>query len=279
MLIRKIYSTLLLFFFITNCIAQELPKSDTTKAIESADLLMISIIYTTNNLKTKNYEYDRIPALLSDISYFNKHGFTGSFNYTNYYRASQNTYEAEIQLGYQKTFFSDLTLSTHYARRQFVGDTTYEGLAQKNTLALNATYSWKFIDLQISNSYLNGKSNNYFLDLDLGVSVDFDQVFSKKDFILFNPTISTTFGTDYWIFQNLNPNYEQAVRRYLSRNNFNSHQFEYQGISLFIPIIYNIGNVGFMLNWYYSWPSAKLAKLNWKDQSGVLFSVYYTPKL
>ncbi len=279
MLLRKIYSTLLLFFFITHSIAQELPQSDTINTTEVTDLLMLSISYTSNNMKTKNYEYNRIPAFLTDINFFSKYGFTSSLNYTNYHNAAQYTYEAEIQIGYQKIFFTDFTLSTYYARRKFVGDTTYEGLAQKNTLALSAAYNWKFLDLQITNSYLNGKSDNYFLDLDLGISIDFDNVFSKKDFILFNPTVSTTFGTDHWVFQNLNPNYERIVIKYLERNNFKAHQFEYQSISLFIPIIYNIGNMGFMFNWFYSWPSAKLAKLSWDEQSGVLFSVYYTPNL
>jgi len=279
MQLQKIYSTLLLFTIIIQGIAQELPNSDTLNTTKSTDLLMLSFSYTSNNMKTKNYEYDRIPALLGDISYFNKHGFTGSLNYSNYFKSPKNTYETEIQLGYQKTIFTDLTLSTYYGYRKFVGDTTYEGLAQKNTFALNASYTWEFFDLQISNSYLNGKSNNYFLDLDLGISLDFDQVFSKKDFILFNPTLSATFGTDYWVFQNLNPSYEQIVIRYLERHGFQAHQFEYQNISLFIPIVYNIGNMGFMLNWFYSWPSAKLAKLSWEDQSGIMFSIYYTPNI
>lgn len=277
MVLRKIYFFLLLLFFITHSFAQEIQKPDSLQKSELENLLMFSISYTSNNMKTKNYEYDRIPALLTDINYFHKNGLTASVNYTNYYNAPQNTYEAEIQLGYQKNLFPNLLLSTHYARRTFVGDTTYEGLAQKNTLVLNATYNWKFLDIQISNSYLNGKSDNYFLDLDLSASLDFDNIFTENDFLLFNPTLSVTFGTDYWVFQDLNSFSERIVVNYLNRYNFNSHQFEYQSISIFVPIIYNIGNMGFMLNWYYSWPSAKLAKLSWEDQSGIMFTVYYTP--
>lgn len=279
MILRKIYSALLLLFIITQSIAQEFTESDTTNTVESTNLLMFSFSYTSNNMKTKNYEYDRIPALLTDINYFHKNGFTTSINYTNYFNAPQNTYEAEIQLGYQKNLFPNLLLSTHYARRTFVGDTTYEGLAQKNTLALDASYTWKFLDLQVSNSYLNGKSDNYFLDLDLSLSLDFDNLFTENDFLLFNPTLSATFGTDSWVFQNLSPNYERIVIRYLDRHHFKSQQFEYQSISIFVPVIYNIGNMGFMLNWYYSWPSAKLAKLSWENQSGIMFSVYFTPNI
>ena len=279
MALRKIYSTLLVLCTITQSIAQEIPQSDSLQVLEDTDLLMLSFSYTSNNMKTKNYEYNRIPALLTDINYFHKKGFTASVNYTNYYNAPQNTYEAEIQLGYQKNISPNILLSTYYARRKFIGDTTYEGLAQKNTLALNANYNWKFIDMQISNSYLNGKSDNYFLDLDLSASLDFDNIFSENDFLLFNPTLSATFGTDYWVFQNLSPFAERIVINYLERNNFKSHQFEYQSLSIFIPIIYNIGNMGFMLNWYYNWPSAKLAKLSWEDQSGIMFSVYYTPNI
>lgn len=279
MALRKIYSTLILLFIITQSIAQGFSESDSTNKPESTNLLMFSFSYTSNNMKTKNYEYDRIPALLTDINYFHKNGLTGSLNYTNYHRADQNTYETEIQLGYQKNIFPNLILNTYYARRVFSGDTTFEGLAQKNTLGLNATYNWKFLDMQISNSYLNGKSDNYFLDLDLSLSLDFDNIFTKNDFILFNPTLSITFGTDYWVFQNLSPNYERIVVHYLERHDFESHLFEHQSINLFIPVVYNIGNMGFMLNWYYSWPSAKLAKLSWEEQSGVMFSVYYTPNI
>jgi len=279
MAMPKIYTTLLLLLILAQGFAQEIPKSDSLQNPEIENLLMFSISYTSNNMKTKNYEYDRIPALLTDIYFYHETGLTASLNYTNYHRANKNTYETEIQLGYQKNLLPNLVLNSYYARRNFVGDTTYEGLAQKNTLALNATYTWKFLDLQVSNSYLNGKSNNYFLDLDLSASLDFDQVFSENDFLLFNPTLSATFGTDYWVFQNLSPTYEHIVTNYLSRNNFNSHRFEYQSISVFFPLVYNINNVGFMFNFYYSWPSAKLSKLNWENQSGVLFSIFYTPNI
>lgn len=276
---RTIYSIIFLFFFLSPSIAQVSIEPDSIILSKPSDLLMFSLSYTSNNLKTKNYEYDRIPAFLADLNFFGKYGFIASLNYTNYFKASENTYEAEAKIGYQKTLFADFTVSSHYARREFVGDTTYEGLAQKNTLGLDIAYTWKFLDLQISNSYLNGKSNNYFLDMDLGISLDFDNILSKNDFVLFNPTISATFGTDNWVFQNLRPNFEHAVVNYLARHNFKSHQFEYQSINLFVPLVYNIGNIGFMINWYYSWPSAKLTALSWKDQSGVLFSVFYTPKL
>lgn len=279
MLLHKIFSTLLLLSILTQSIAQEIPQPDSLQASENSDLLMLSFSYTSNNMKTKNYEYDRIPALLTDINFFHKSGFTASVNYTNYYRADKNTHEGEIQIGYQTDILPNLLLSSYYARRTFVGDTTYEGLAQKNTLALNASYSLKFLDFQVSNSFLNGKSNNYFLDLDLSASVDFDNLFTKNDFLLFSPTISTTFGTDYWVFQNLKPLYERIVIAYLKLNNFDSHRFEFQSVSIFMPIIYNVGDFGFMFNWFYSWPSAKLAKLSWDEQSGILFSVYYTPKL
>ncbi|MBN1651224.1 MAG: hypothetical protein JW857_07840 [Bacteroidales bacterium] len=269
--------TLVLLLFIFQSKAQESTVSDSANLYEPTNLLMLSISYTSNNMKTKNYEYDRIPALLMDIHYFNKKGFTGVINYANYYNALQNTYEAEFQIGYQKELLTDFTISSHYTRRAFVGDTTYEGLAQKNTLDLALAYSWKFIDFEASNSYLNGKSNNYFLDLDLGLSFDIDHLLFKNDFLLINPTISATFGTDYWVYQNLKPKFERAVINYLSNHGFKSQRFEYQNISVFIPVVYSVGNVGFMFNWFYSWPSAKLAQLSWKDQTGVLFSVFFTP--
>lgn len=268
---------LLLFMFQSN--AQELTEADTITRIEPTNLLMLSLSYTSNNMKTKNYEYDRIPAYLIDINYFHKKGFTGALHYTNYYNASQNTYEAEVQIGYQKELLTNFTVSSHYARREFVGDTTYEGLAQKNTLDLAFAYTWKFVDLQATNSYLNGKSNNYFLDLDLGLSFDIDHLLFKNDFLLINPTISATFGTDFWVYQNLTTNFERAVTHYLTNHGFKSQRFEYQNISVFIPVVYSVGNVGFMLNWFYSWPSAKLAQLSWKDQTGIMFSVFYTPNI
>ena len=251
----------------------------TEKITDPSDLLMFSVSYTSNNANTKNYEYDRIPAILSDFYYLNKSGITTSINYTKYYKAAVNTYETEIQLGYQKEIVPKLTLETHYGRRFFKGDTTYEGLAQKNTLSLNAAYNWKLFDFQVSNSYLNGKSDNYFLDLDLSLSLDFDNVFSKNDFLLFSPTISIGFGTDYWVYQNLRPAYERIVVNYLARNNFKAYLFEYQSLSLFFPLIYNYRNVGIIVNWFYNWPSAKLNALSWEEQSGLLFSLYYTPKL
>jgi hypothetical protein len=240
---------------------------------------MFSLGYTSNNIKTKNYEYDRIPALLADVNYFSKHGLTTSVNYTKYVTAPKNTYETNLQFGYQKTFFSDLNLQVFYERRFFSGDTTYEGLAQNNTLGINADYSWKKIDFQVSNSFLNGKSNNYFLDLDLSLSLDFDHLLFKNDILLFTPTISSTFGTDDWIYQNLSPFARRIVQHYLLRNQFKTNNFTYQGLNIFLPLVYSLGDFGMLFNWYYSWPSAKLTKLSWKNQSGFSLTLFYTPKL
>lgn len=275
----KSFVTLVLLLFVFQSKAQELTAADSVNSYEPTNLLMFSMSYTSNNMKTKNYEYDRIPALLMDVNYFSKKGFTGAINYANYYNALQNTYEAEFQIGYQKEVFSNFTINAHYARREFVGDTTYEGLAQKNTLDLAFAYTWKFVDLEATNSYLNGKSDNYFLDLDLSLSFDIDHLLFKNDFLLVNPTLSATFGTDYWVYQNLTPKFENAVIHYLNNHGFESKRFEYQNISVFIPVVYSVGNFGFMFNWFYSWPSAKLAQLSWKDQTGVLVSVFFTPNI
>lgn len=273
---RKLIITTLFLYILSQGQAQEAAVLDTIQT-EDPSLLMLSLSYTSNNINTKNYEYNRIPALLLDANYFHKNGFTSALNYTNYYHAAENTYEAEIQIGYQKNILPNLLLDTYYARRKFVGDTTYSGLAQKNTLAFNAAYTWKWLDFQVSNSYMNGKSNNYFLDLDVSASIEFENIFSKNDFILINPTISSTFGTDYWVFQDLDAAHSYIVMHFLDRHSFKSQRFEYQSLSVFVPILYNIGNMGIMLNYFYNWPSAKLASLSWANQSGVMLTLYYTP--
>ncbi len=277
---NRLYSLVFFLLLFTQVQSQETTESDSIQRAEAtSNLLMLSLGYTSNNIKTKNYEYDRIPALLFDVNYFSKHGLTTSVNYTKYVTAPKNTYENNLQLGYQKTVFSRLNLQAFYERRIFSGDTTYEGLAQNNTIGFNADYNWKMIDFQVSNSFLNGKSNNYFLDLDLSLSLDFDHLLFKNDFLLFTPTLSSTFGTDNWIYQNLGPFATQIVQHYLIRNQFKTNNFAYQGLNIFLPLVYTLGDLGILFNWYYSWPSAKLTKLSWKNQSGFSLTLFYTPKL
>ena len=241
-----------------------------------SSLLFLGLSYASNNMKNQNFSETELPSITGDVSYYHKNGFYSTFVYTNYIEADA-TYETELQLGYEHSFFDMLSLDFYYGWHQFQGDTDYESLNYDHTLNLTSTLLYEFLQFSVDQSVTFGNSDNFFLDLDAGFSIDLENIIFQDDLLNFGPFVSFSFGTDYWIYDPMSDHHKRTVINFLNRRNFNTSTFEFQSTNFYLPIIYTTGNVSFAFSWLYSIPSEKFKTLNWDDQYAVMLSFIYSP--
>ncbi len=286
-LTNKLSILVLLFLIPGSLIAQSIINdtidtnvSDSSETSIDFDLLMIGLSYNNNNIKYKNLDNNiKMPIYGADISYYHKSGIWTSINYSDYYNANISTNEIELQLGFQKTLLEFIDLDFNYGYHNFKGDPVYEGISYQHSLNGSLGFNTKYISFTADAYSMHGLANNYFTDFGASFNVDINDLFFKNDFLLFNPGISTSFGTDGWIFEDLTPAQGWGKKRYLSQRGYTTEKFDYLSLVFTVPIIYSYKNISLSYSWFYSMPSNKLKAINWEDQSGFMISVLYTPIL
>lgn len=275
------FTTILAFCsFLVN--AQDLSANtvqDTIEIEENTNLLFASVSFVSNSTKNQNFKDTKIPTVIGDLTFYHHNGIYASTVYSNYINAPTNTYEAELQLGYQKSFWDLLNLDFYYGYRYFNGDDTYESIDYSHILSFSSNIEIRFLTFNINNYMFLGNSSNYFLDLDAGISYDFENLILKNDFLNLNPSFSVSYGTDFWIYDNMTDRHMHTVHNFLNNLNQATNTFEYQSVNFFFPIIYNINNYSIAFSWMYSIPSQKFKLLNWDDQTAFMISFIYSPNL
>lgn len=260
----------------TQTISDSIPESINEDL--NFNMMFIGLSYTSNNTKNQNFKDTNIPSLIGDLTFYHHSGFWTSFTYTNYID-EKSTYDTELQLGYQRNIFEGFDLDFYYAWRNFSGNEEYQSIDFKHTVNLLSTYEYKIFALNIDNYITFGSSHNYFLDADIGLNLDFENLIIKEDLFNFSPAFSISYGTDYWIYDNMRPMHKTNVLNFLHHNSHITNTFEYQSINFYIPIIYTINNYSISISWMYSIPSKKFKLLNWDDQSAFLISFIFSPNI
>ena len=251
---------------------------DSSQTSIDFDMLMIGFSYNNNNIKYKNLDKGiKMPTYGADISFYHKSGIWASINYMDYYNADISTYETELQLGFQKTLFEFMDLDFNYGYHHFEGDPVYEGISYQHTLNGLLSINSKYVSFNADAYSMHGLTDNYFTDFGISLNVDLDDLIFKNDFFLFNPGISTSFGTDGWIFEDFTPTQGRGKKYYLNQRGYTTDKFDYLNLVFNIPIIYCYNNISFSFSWFYSIPSKKLKAISWEDESGFMISLIYSP--
>ena len=293
---------LLLVIIEPNCIIGQNTKtdtlqiSDTTKCVgEEFSFVMLDVSYTNNKVDSKDQTNEPIPVLFTDISYFHKSGIWTGLMFSDYLSADSLSYDFDFQLGFQKYLFNDLfDFDINYTYHKYYGESSFEGIKYKHALNASTGLTYEFIYLYADgNFYLDNE--NYFTDFGLSLTNDLDKIFFKNDYLFIQPTLSVTYGTDYWLYDIYKPyveNYlipilrfrgynvdnlssEDITEQYLRNNGLSTNTYSYQGVDLFIPVTYGISNVSLMFCWMYYIPSDKLKAFSMRNQSGYFISLSF----
>ena len=276
----------ILLFTLIPFYASSQNENDTIANINSTEdddfsFIMINASYTNNNLEylvnltDETYETAKIPTLFTNLSYVNKTGLYIGGSYANYFNAKTQTFEYDIEAGFQKYFDNGLDIDLYYSKHEFSGDTLLGGINYDHSLNFSSGVDAGKLYLSVDFSYLLATKNNYFLDINLSRFIQVDKVLFKNDVLLINPSISLTFGTDYWIYDDMTLLERRSIWADLRLYGYSSNSFSYEGFDIFIPVSYGINNTYLSLSWMYRIPADKYKHLGWENQSGFMLSLTY----
>ena len=259
--------------------AQTADSLATSNASEENDTLynffMFDVGYSSNSQLDQNQSQTKIPSLTANMAWFHHTGIYTGLYYYNYYEAENHSYDLDLLLGYSKTFKDFLDISTYYDWHHYSGDTTYQGMNYQHTISASIGINPGPFNIYADNYYMLGSTNNYFLNVGVGLPLYFDNALFKNCFFMTQPSISASFGTDYWIYDGMTELDKQAQQAFLESEGYSIDDFGYTGIDIFIPITYGYKNFSVSLSWIYSIPSGEYKALGWSSQSGIMVSLTY----
>ncbi len=231
--------------------------------------------FTNNNLQYLTGVSEKIPTLFSDVLFIHKSGCYAGSNFSNYFGDTLQSFEYELQAGYQKYFNNGFDIDISYAWHRFSGNTLLEGLNYDHALSMLLGYEINNFYLSPDISYMIGNSNNLFFNMDISRFITVENIFTSNDVFLANPTISFSLGTDHWIYEDLDDTEKNEWFNYLDQAGYAYETFAYQSLNLSLPVSYGIKNIFVTASWLYRIPGAKFKYLGWKARSGFMVSATY----
>ena len=271
--LRILLSGIILLTPVTVSSAQE--GSDTTE-VKTPGFLLASAGFTTNRANPRFPNAIRRPAALTTLSYYHSSGLYASADYYKYFESSQSTWESEITAGFSKTWLDQFNLDASYGYHYFKGDSIFEGIPYRHAFGLSGAWAPDNFTLAVDQNLLLGGEKNYFLDLSLSYDIQFNKVLHPEGSLTFSPTITTSFGTTYWIPAMAYKYWKHKYGNGKMPPHFEPRrEFEYQNLSLILPIQYSIGSFTVSAAGFWSKPSRELRLQQWTNQSGFLVSFTY----
>lgn len=250
-------------------------EPDSSALAQQPSFMLTSLSYTSNNNNTRLTNAIRMPALMANMSYYSNTGLRVAGDYFKYLAPDSNTYEVELRIGYEKSFNDKFEIDFSYTNRIFRGDLAYEGISYKHALALSGSYLLKGFTASLDNTFMIGPTNNYFFDLSLSYDFKFDGFIFKSGYLVVSPTLTGSSGTNFWIPATIDNVWGNQQNGYHNGQYVPKRKFDYQNISLILPLQYSLGKFTLSGGWFYTIPSRTLKKQNWTNQSGFLVSLTY----
>jgi hypothetical protein len=270
---RNLLASILLLLLPAALLGQV--KNSSAGVTKDPGFLLTSLSYTSNNNNTRLTNAIKMPALMANVSYYSGFGLYASGDYFKYLAPETNTYEFEFRIGYEKNFNDKFDLDFSYTNRHFKGDQAYEGIAYNHALALSGDYRLGNFTATLDNNFMIGTTKNYFLDLSLTYDFKFDKFRLKSGYLVFSPTFTGSFGTTYWIPGTIDNTWGHHHGGNHMGDYVPPRNFDYQNVSLILPLQYTLGSFTLSGGWFYAIPSKTLKALEWTNQSGFLISLNY----
>jgi hypothetical protein len=264
-------TSILLFPFILN--AQEV--SDSAQTGSQPGFLLASFGYSSNHNVAGIANAIKRPALMGSVAAYTKWGVWGSATYSNYLSALNPTWEGEAEIGYEKTWKDQFDLDVSYGYRLFRGDSIFVGIPYNHSFEVSGAWRPKNFTLSLDNSLFLGREPNYFLDLSLSYDFMFENLIFRNSQLVISPTAALSFGTTYWIPHMIDHIWGDHGPGNPPKPFKPKKDFEYQNISLILPVQYSLGSFTLSAAGFYAIPNSELKGQRWTNQSGFLVSLSY----
>ncbi len=241
---------------------------------ENTSSLMLNMSYTNNNLEYLSGTTENLPTIFANITYFNKWGIYTGIDYSKSFGDTIDCNEYSLQAGYQKYFSNGFDIDLSYSWHSYKGDSLLEGIDFDHSIDALMGYEISKFYISADGSYKIGKTNNFFAELSLSRFIEIQNILSNQDIIMINPSIAISFGTDYWLYENMTTSEKQSTFSDLESLGYSYQNFSYEGFNFYIPVTYGIKNIYLTASWMYKIPSNKYDYF-WENQSSFMFSLTY----
>lgn len=251
--------------------------ADSTNNDTATDYLnnyfIFDVSYTNNNSASQNTQTEQTAATITDLSFYHKSGLWASVMPVVYHNTKITSYDMNAILGYQTFFDNGFDFNTSYNYHNYTGDSAFMGIEYNHSLDLSIGYLYNGLYTYIDNYSLWGKSANYFSNIGFGYYEELS--ISKNSYISIFPMVSLTFGTDYWVYDDLTQ-IEYTRSKYLLYNNgYSWNTFDLQSFDFILPISFNYNNFSGSVSYIHSIPTNKYKLLEWENQSGLMISLSF----
>ena len=176
---------------------------------------------------------------------------------------------------FQKYFTNGFDIDLSYSWHNFSGDSLLEGINYDHSLDLLMGLELSKFYLSGGASYKLGTTKNLFAEVGLARFFQINKIFSKHDVLMINPGISVSFGTDYWLYEDMTQTEKQALFADLKTQGYSYENFSYEGFTIYLPVSYGIKNIYLTGSWLYKIPGNKYEYIGWENQSGLMLSLTY----
>jgi hypothetical protein len=264
-----------ILLFSKHLYSQNIKEIDAIDTLEeNSSSLMLNLSYTNNNLEYISGATENLPTIFTNITYFTKWGIYTGVDYSKSFGDSIDCYDYSLQAGYQKYFNNGFDIDLSYSWHTYKGDSLLEGINFDHSIDAQMGYEISKFYISANGSYKIGKTDNIFAELSLSRFIDIQNIFSKQDILMINPNIAISFGTDYWLYENMTLSEKQSAFADLNSLGYSYENFSHEGFTFYLPITYGINNIYLTASWLYKIPSNKYDYF-WENQSSFMFSLTY----
>lgn len=244
------------------------PASDSAQAKSRA--VFFAVNYGNNSSFLGRYQAEVLPYYSADISYMSKTGFWLSLMTYEINNSATFIDEVDLIAGWNMNLSRRLDASVYYTRYFFTGSTELIKASVANTGTVSLGADWGFIYSKVSANYIFGGASDFFIVIDNSRYMEVPRIFSKNDYLSFEPKISIISGTQTFVDTHY---INQGTPLFIptgggpssgrrpgsgsgpaptaesSETIYNILSYEFS-----LPIAYNTGNFSFEINGRYSIP-------------------------
>jgi len=253
-------------------------EKDTTSEYYNS-YFTFDLSFTNNNLTGNTTQSLSSAATIADVSFYYKSGVWASLMPIVYHNSDVFSSDLDFLMGYQYFFNNGFDINAYYSYHNYTGDSAFLGIDYKQSLNLSIGYEYKGLYVYIDGYSLLGTANNYFMDAGIGYYKEFDLKLKGESFLSIFPIITTTFGNDLWVYEDLTTAELFRTQLTLNNNNYLWDTFDMQSIDFMFPVSYTYGNLTGSFSYLFSVPTNKYKLLGWENQSGLMLSINYTLNL
>lgn len=175
-------------------------QRDSIDAEAKRSSLTLAGIYGNNANYYGQTAEEKLPYLLTNASLRLKSGFyfsAGSYKLIN--AGGSAISELDLSAGFEADLAKNFSGSIGYSRSIFAKNSPLLGAANENTLSASLAYDLNFIKTGLNTYYAFGTQRDLFMSFSASKALDFGSLFSKKDFISFEPGLEIVGGTLHYL--------------------------------------------------------------------------------